>query len=114
MTNQERWDYYQSGALQRATAIELLDWAGYWAGAGLDPITDPLQKEQTKKAIELILNDLSGTLKVVSALAISDDAIKACSVDGVTEQIIKTVVVSIMSNKLCWVTGIESLPESEE
>lgn len=113
MTNQERWNYYQSGELQRMTAVELLDWAGYWTNAGLDSITDPLKKEQTKYAIDLILKDLSGTLKVVSALAISDSTIKDCPAGTVTEQIVSTVVTVIMSTKLAWITGIESVPVSE-
>ena len=49
MTNQERWEYYESGALQRIVAVQLLDWAGYWTTAGLDPIEDDLQREQTRQ-----------------------------------------------------------------
>lgn len=110
MTNDERWIYYESGALQRVTAIELLDWAGYWTTAGLDEITDPLQKEQTRQAIRLILTDLSYAIKVVASLAISDDAIKSCPADNVPESVIHTVVVSIMARKLEWLTGITELP----
>ena len=110
MTNDERWTYYESGALQRVTAIELLDWAGYWTTAGLDDITDPLQKEQTREAIRMILTNLSYTIKVVSALAISDEAIKACPADNVPESVIHTVIVSIMARKLEWLTGIRELP----
>ena len=110
MTNQERWTYYQSGEMQRVVAIELLDWVGYWTTATLDSITDPLLKEQTKQAIDLILRDLSGTLKVVSALAISDDTIKQCAAGMVTDSIIQNVVNRIMTNKLAWVTGVETAP----
>ncbi len=110
MTNDERWTYFESGALQRVTAIELLDWAGYWTTAGLDEITDPLQKEQTRQAIRLILTDLSYAIKVVASLAISDDAIKSCPPDNVPESVIHTVVVSIMARKLEWLTGITELP----
>lgn len=113
MTNQERWQYFESGELQRVTAVELLDWAGYWTTEGLDEITDPLQKEQTRQAIRLILTELSRTIKIVASLAISDDAIKACDPDNVPESVIHTVIVSIMARKLEWLTGITALPEAE-
>ena len=113
MTNDERWTYFESGVLQRITAIELLDWAGYWTTAGLDEITDPLQKEQTRQAIRLILTDLSYAIKVVASLAISDDAIRACDAGSVPEAVIHTVVVSIMANKLEWLTGVSELIAAE-
>lgn len=109
MTNQERWTYFESGELQRVTAVELLDWAGYWTTEGLDEITDPLQKEQTKQAIRLILTELSRTIKIVASLAISDEAIKSCPVDNVSESIIHTVIVGIMAHKLEWLTGITEI-----
>ena len=111
MTNHERYTYFESGALQEAVEIELLDWAGYWTTAGLDSITDPLQRAQTAEAIRLILNDLGYMDKVVSELAISDDAIKAAAPDGVTESMIYAAVTSILANKLSWITGITELPE---
>ena len=106
MTNHERAMYFESGQLQEAVQIELLDWAGYWTTAGLDEITDPLQKAQTAEAIRLILNDLQYMDKVVSELAISDSAIKEAPMGGVTESMIKSAVTSIMANKLAWITGI--------
>ena len=104
MDNQERYNYFNSGILQRSVIIELLDWAGYWTTAGLDSITDPLLKEQTKYAINMILNDLGHTSKVVSHMAISYSDIK----DAIepTEQNIHNVVTNIMSFKLEWITGI--------
>ena len=113
MTNQERWTYFESGELQRVTAVELLDWAGYWTTAGLSEITDPLQKEQSRQAIRLILTDLSYAIKIVASLAISDDAIKNCEAGLVPEAVIHTVVVSIMANKLEWLTGLQALPDEE-
>lgn len=109
MTNQERWQYFESGELQRVTAVELLDWAGYWTTEGLDEITDPLQKEQTRQAIRLILTELSYTIKIVASLAISDEAIKSCPVDNVPESVIHTVIVGIMARRLEWLTGITEI-----
>lgn len=106
MTNQERWQYYESGQLQRSVAVQLLDWVGYWTTTGLDEIIDPLQKEQTRQAIRLILTELSYTIKIVANLAISDEAIKSCPVDNVPESVIHTIIVSIMASKLEWLTGI--------
>ena len=114
MTNQERWNYYESGELQRVTAVELLDWAGYWTTAGLSGITDALQREQTRQAINLILTDLSYAIKVVAALAISDEAVKGCDAGLVPEALIHTVVVSIMAHKLEWLTGMQQLPSEGE
>lgn len=111
MTNEQRYVYFESGKLQKATEIELLDWAGYWATAGLDEITDPLQKMQTKVAINLILSDLGNMIKKVSRLAISDDRIKSAVPEGITDVDIHLVVVGIMAAKLSWLTGIEKLPE---
>lgn len=111
MTNSERYTYFESGALQEAVEIELLDWAGYWTTAGLDSITDPLQKAQTAEAIRLILNDLQYMVKVVTELAISDSAIKSASPDGVTEAMIYSAVTAILANKLAWITGITEITE---
>lgn len=110
MTNKERYTYFESGQLQEGVEIELLDWAGYWTTAGLDTITDPLQKTQTTEAIRLILNDLAYMVKVTSELAISDSAIAQAAPDGVTVSIIHSVVTSILANKLAWITGITELP----
>ena len=111
MTNQERWQYYESGQLQRSVAVQLLDWAGYWTTAGLDEITDPLQKEQTKLTIRMILTNLSYVIKIVTNLAISDDTIKEAEINSITESMIRTVIVSILASKLEWVTNISELPE---
>ena len=109
MTNGERYAYFEGGKLQEAVEMELLDWAGYWTTAGLDSITDPLQKAQTAEAIRLILNDLGYMVKVTAELAISDDAIKSAEPDGVTEAMIYGAVTAIMANKLAWITGITAL-----
>ena len=111
MTNEQRYIYFESGKLQQAVEIELLDWAGYWAGAFPGEITDPVQQIQTKAAINLILSDLSTMIRKVSRLAISDDRIKAAVPEGITEADIRTVVVSIMANRLPWLTGIEEVEE---
>lgn len=113
MNNRERYDYFNSGDLQRKTAIELLDWAGYWTTAGLDEITDPLQREQTRQAIRMILTNLSGTNKIVSHLAISYDAIKEAEVGHVTDAMVRGIVTNIMAFKLEWITGLRELPEPE-
>ena len=109
MTNGERYAYFEGGQLQEAVEMELLDWAGYWTTAGLDSITDPLQKAQTAEAIRLILNDLSYMVKVTAELAISDSAIKNAEPDGVTESMIYAAVTSILANKLSWITGITAV-----
>lgn len=109
MTNQERWTLYENGEFRQDIAIELLDWAGYWATTGLDEITDPLQKAQTRRAIQMILEDVSYTIKIVAGLVISDDAIKAASPEDVTPAFIHPIIVSIMANKLAWITGISEI-----
>ena len=114
MTNQERYSYFESGVLQRTTAVELLDWAGYWTTTGLGEITDPLQKLQTRSAIRMILTNLAATNKLVAHLAISYDEIKNAEVGEVTDEIIHTVVVSIMATKLEWITGINQVPDTSE
>lgn len=109
MTNHERFAYFESGQLQEAVEIELLDWAGYWTTAGLDSITDALQKEQTAEAIRMILNDLGYMVKVTAELAISDSEIKNAEPDGVTESMIYGAVTAILANKLAWITGITAV-----
>lgn len=113
MNNSERYTYFESGELHRAIAIELLDWAGYWATAGLDEIIDPLQKLQTREAIRRILTELGQTNKIVASLAISYDEIKNAQVGQVTPAIIKGIVNNIMAFKLAWITGISKLPEEQ-
>ena len=111
MNNQERYEYFNSGILQRATAIELLDWANYWTTTGIDGITDPLLRLQTKTAIRMILTDLGRINKFVAHMAISYPDIK----DAVepTELNIHNVVTNIMSFKLAWITGITEVPATE-
>lgn len=113
MNNEQRYQYFESGKLQRATEIELLDWAGYWSQPGVidAEISDPLQKAQTKSAVNLILTDLSMMIRKVSRLAISDDLFKTAVPEGITEADIKTVITAIMATKLSWLTGIEEIPE---
>ena len=113
MNNRQRYEYFESGQLQRSTQMELLDWAGYWTTQGLDEITDPTQKEQTRAAINLILSELPTMVKKVSRMAISDDAIKAAEPGAVTEEMIHTIIVAIMARRLEWLTGIRA-SESEE
>jgi len=111
MNNNERYEYFNSGQLQRSVQMELLDWAGYWTTAGLDEITDPLQRQQTRVAINMILIDQGGGMVAkVSRLAISADVFKTKSASAVTDEDIRAVVVSIMANKLEWLTGVTSLP----
>ena len=107
MTNEERFEYFESGKLQRSVQIELLDWAGYWAAAYPGNIEDPVLLAQTKAAINLIFSDLAGMIRKVSRLAISDARIKDAMPEGITDTDIKAVVTSIMTNRLAWLTGIE-------
>lgn len=113
MTNQERYTYFESGVLQRTTQMELLDWAGYWATEGLDEITDRLQKEQTRVAINMILTDTGNMTKKVARLAISYDVFKTKSAAELTDEDIHLTIVNIMANKLMWLTGISSVAAEE-
>ncbi len=113
MTNQERFEYFESGKLQRAVEIELLDWAGYWTTAGTSGIGDPLQRVQTDAMILLILRSLSECIKQVSALAISHDEIKTAAGDP-SETVIRGIVTNILTFKLSWLTGITELPNTGE
>lgn len=112
MTNQERWAFYESGEFRQTLAVQLLDWAGYWAKNGLNEITDPLQKMQTRRAIDLTLQDISYVLRVIASLVITDDTIKASRPEDITEQMIYNAMVYVMANELEWVTGVSELPES--
>lgn len=109
MTNQERFEYFESGKLQRMVEIELLDWAGYWTTAGTESITDPLQRKQTDEMILLILRVLSECIKQVSCLVISYDEIKTFIGDP-SETIVHNIVTNILTFKLAWLTGITELP----
>ena len=111
MTKQERWQIYDSGAITQMTAIELLDWAGYWATEGVDSITDALQREQTKRAIRMILEDLGYCNKIVVGLAVSDEAFVAATIEQVDENLIHQIVVGIMARKLAWITDIDSVQD---
>ena len=114
MTNQERWNMYEDVVFRQSLGMQLLDWAGYWAAAGLDSITDPLQKAQTARAIEMIVQDLGYVLKIVASFVITDATIKAARVTQVTESMIYNAMVSVMANQLEWITGISELPKNQE
>ena len=105
MNNQERFEYFESGKLQRAVEIELLDWVGYWTTAGTGSIEDPLQREQTNHMILEILQALPEQISMVSRLAISYDEIKVATGDP-SEATIRGIVTNILTFKLAWLTGI--------
>lgn len=107
MTNDERWTLYQSAGFRQTIGISLLDWAGYWSAPGVieQEISDETQRAQTRAAVRIITTDLSRAVKIVAALTISDDAIKAAAPD-VPEETIRQAVVRVMAQKLEWLTGI--------
>lgn len=109
MTKQERLSLYESDELRQSIMIELFDWAGYWTTAGLGDITDPLLKEQTRQAISSILVDINYATKIIIGLIISEDVIKNKTINEITEQDIHSLVVSIMGNKLAWLTGVNEI-----
>ena len=104
MTNQERWNLYDSGELHQAIAIELLDWAGYWASVGVENIEGALLRTQSRRAISMILEDPGYTIRIVTGLFVSDDDVKNAT--EITDQLVHTVVVRIMAGSLEWVTDI--------
>ena len=110
MTKQQRYDYYNSGKLQPVVQVSLLDWLNYWANADIEAeITDPLLLAQTKAEIGLLLTDLANQTTQVSMLVFGDSRIAEAEEEAITETLINTVVVSVMSNCLRWLTGIESV-----
>ncbi len=109
MTNQERWNLYDSGTLRQSIAIELLDWAGYWASIGVENIEGELLRQQSRRAVRMILEDPSYTIRIVTGLFVSDDEVKNAS--EITEQLIHTVVVRIMAGRLQWITDIYPVEE---
>ena len=110
MTKQERFDYYNSGKLQPVVQVCLLDWMNYWVNADIEAeITDPLLLAQTKAEINLLLNNLNTQTQQVSMIVFGDSRIAEAEESAITETLINTVVVSVMSNCLRWLTGIESV-----
>ena len=97
MNNTERFEYFESGALQKSAQMELLDWAGYWMTAGLEPIEDQLQREQTRVAINMILVDGGQLVQKVSRMAISYDVFLTKTAEQITDADIRTVIVNIMA-----------------
>lgn len=112
MTNQERYQYYNSGQLQPMVQIELIDWLAYWTSIGTDIITDPLLKEQTNEAIKNLLYDLNGMTNKVSMMAIGEAVIKDAPLLP-TEENVKTAVTTIMSTRLRWLTGVDAVETGE-
>ncbi|MBQ6503091.1 MAG: hypothetical protein IJI57_04160 [Flexilinea sp.] len=110
MTNQERWNLYDSGELHQMIAIELLDWAGYWASVGVENIEGETLRQQSRRAIRMILEDPSYTIRIVTGLFVSDDDVKNAT--EITDALVHTVVVRIMANRLEWITDVFP-PEAE-
>lgn len=104
MNNRERWEYYESGELQRGVAVKLIDWVGYWTNAGLDSITSEVKKHQMRQVIYDVLHDISMPIKIVSTIAMSYPAIKDAVLP--TDQNISQTVDDILTNRLDWVTNI--------
>ena len=112
MNKQERYDYYNSGKLQPVVQVCLLDWLNYWSAPGAPAPSDPLLKAQTDEAVRLLLVDLEGMTRKVSELAMGESAVKDADPEP-TESNIEYAVTVIMSNRLKWLTGIESVPQEE-
>ena len=107
MTKRERYEYYNSGELQPVVQICLLDWLNYWSAPNAPLPSDPTLRAQTEAAVELLLTDLEAMTRKVSELAIGEDVIK--DADEPTEAEIDYAVTLIMSTRLRWLTGIESV-----
>ena len=112
MNKQERFNYYNSGKLQPIVQVCLLDWMNYWCNTNIEEqITNPLLLAQTKAEISLLLNDLNGQTQQVSMIVFGDSRIAEVEESAITESLVNTVVVSVMSNCLRWLTGIDSVAE---
>ena len=109
MRKENIWNLYDDGTFRRKIGIELLTWAHYWATAGLDEIDDALLRDQTKRAVRMILEDPSYAIKIVTGLAVCDPLILDNQSDTITDDIINRVVVGIMASKIQWVTGIDTV-----
>lgn len=109
MTTENIWNLYEDGAFRRKIGVELLTWAQYWTTAGLGEIEDALLRDQTKRAIRMILEDPSYAIKIVTGLAVCDPLILDNQSDTITDDIINRVVVGIMASKIQWVTGIDTV-----
>lgn len=108
MTKSERYNYYNSGKLQPIVQVCLLDWLNYWVNADIEAeITDPLLLVQTKAEIDLLLGDLNMQTQKVSEIVFGDSRISGVSEDEITDELINTVVVSVMSKCLRWLSGID-------
>lgn len=113
MTNEERWNLFESGAYRQTISLSLLDWAGYWSAPGVidAEISDETQKAQTRAAVRIIATDLSRATKITASLAISDDDI--IEAEQPSEALIRQAVVKVMAQKLEWLTGIRQIDEAE-
>ena len=110
MTKQERFEYFNSGKLQSVVQVCLIDWLNYWANADIEAeITDPLLLAQTKAELNLLLNDLNTQTQQVSMIVFGDSRIAEAEESAITEALINTVVVSVMSHCLRWLTGIDHI-----
>ena len=110
MNKNELYDYYNSGKLQPIVQMCLVSWLNYWCNANIEQeIQDPLLLAQTKAEINLLLSDLQGQTVKVSILVLGDSRISGVDESEITEEIINTVVVSIMARCLRWLTGIEQI-----
>lgn len=113
MTNQERWNLYESGTYRQTISLSLLDWAGYWSAPGVidAEISDETQKAQTREAVRIIATDLSRATKITASLVISDETI--IEAEQPSEALIRQAVVKVMAQKLEWLTGIRQIDEAE-
>lgn len=113
MTNQERWNLFESGSYRQTISLSLLDWAGYWSGQGVidAEISDETQKAQTREAVRIIATDLSRATKITASLVISDETI--IEAEQPSEALIRQAVVKVMAQKLEWLTGIRQIDEAE-
>ena len=112
MTNEERWNYYESGILQRIVAVKLFDWVGYWTNSGIDGIQNQIQKYQMRHLIDDILNDMSLPIKRISTIIMSYPSIKDAVIP--TESDISAAVDDVLSFRLSWITNIFDSDYSSE
>ena len=90
MTAKERYTVYVSQDFDEKVTIAVIDWAHYWAENGTGEIEDQTLRDQTERAVRMVLESPYTIVGRVKTLVLGDDAVKAA--EELTDAVIKTAV----------------------
>ena len=101
MTANERYKVYISNDFDEKVTVAVIDWAHYWAEAGVESIEDETLRAQTAAAIRQVLDQPGVVVGRVKTLVLGADAVKAAA--ELTDEVVKAAVDGAFSKSISYI-----------